>query len=187
FFPSGIATPRCSVEIRRLPDHDRRYGWIGLGPGRTEHGLGDDLAGVGPVPIELVMRNRRRFAPGAESLGVPAVPLDLGAGGVIVAIDRDLPLTGSGGCRNWIRMRAVVGVGVAALPVESAIIAPEKCRVVTSRAGRLLARENPENVRGVVNWERVVPIQHAAKGAVARPFQTKGRCDNRTQSWTQDD
>ena len=27
----------------------------------------------------------------------------------------------------------------------------------------------------------------AAKGAVARPFQTKGRCDNRTQSWTQDD
>src|SRR2546425_12477879 len=32
FFPAWIASPRCSVEIGRLPNHNRRYRGVLVGP-----------------------------------------------------------------------------------------------------------------------------------------------------------
>ena len=107
---------------------------------------------------------------------MPAVPIDLYASGDIPAFNRDLPLTGPGRRGSWIWMPSIVRIGKTAIPAKSAIVAPEKRRVVAIHPTRLLAWVNFENVSRVVNRERIVPIQHTAHGAVALPFETIRLC-----------
>src|SRR5688572_26295009 len=110
-FPSWISTPRGAVEVRRLPDDDRWSRRIRLRPIGVVNGDPDDLARVGQIVIELVVSDGGRLAPGTEGLRVPPVPLHLGAGDIVIAGYRDLPLAGSRGGRYRIRMRAVVCIG----------------------------------------------------------------------------
>src|SRR5262245_10193670 len=145
--------------------------------------MSNDLAGIRQVPIELVVRDRGRFAPCSERLRVPATPDNLAAGDEIVASNRDLPLTGPVGCGDRVRMRTVVGIRDATLlPGERTVVAPEKRGVVPSRRIRrdgLLPWEDLENVGRVVDRERVVPDEHAACSAVAREVQSETRARSR--------
>src|SRR5919108_566010 len=68
-------------------------------------------------------------------------------------------------------MRTVVGVGIIVLPAEWTVVPPKKSRVIPIRPGRFLARVNFENVGCIVNRERIVPIKHAAHGAIAWPLE----------------
>ena len=136
------------------------------------------------------MGYRSRFAPGAKCLRVPAAPTHFAAGDIVVAVHGDLhcPRSVGGGCRVW--MCSVIGVCVAVVPDERAVVAPEKRRVVgvEMRRHRLLAWKDAEDVcRG--KWETGFASTASCARTRFRKFQPVGatrrwrRCRRRRGRW----